>query len=322
MADRLPPLNALKAFEAAARHLSLKRAAQELNVSPAAVSHQVKALEEYLGVQLFRRLNRGLQLTSPARAALPKLSAGFATLAQAVASLRPEPDGGRVTVNVAPSFAACWLMPRLHRFFAAHPEIDLRIAARMRHVSQAGHESPGERATIAAWLEESDVAILYGHGDYPGYCVDKLLALKLAPVCSPQLLHGEHPLRQPADLAHHTLLHDDSGTMYDGAAFWDIWLHAAGVSGVDTARGYHFSQPALALDAATDALGVAATFTVFAAGEFASGKLVMPFEESVPLASAYYLVCKEPAVLRPTVAAFRKWLLSESAAAPMADSGA
>ncbi len=322
MVDRLPPLNALKAFEAAARHLSLKRAAQELNVTPAAVSHQVKALEDHLGLQLFRRLNRGLELTPAGRAALPKLSEGFATLAQAVATLRPQPDTGRVTVNVAPSFAARWLMPRLHRFFAAHPEIDLRISARLRQVAQGGQESPVERATITSWLEESDVAILYGHGDYPGYQVDRLLPLTIAPICSPQLMQGENPLRRPDDLRHHTLLHDDSGALYDGLPFWDVWLAAAGVSDVDTTRGSHFSQPVLALDAASDALGVVATFPVLAGSELAAGRLVLPFELRVPLSSAYYLVCEEPAVLRPTVTAFRGWLLSESRLSAAADSGA
>lgn len=322
MTERLPPLNALKAFEAAARHLSLKQAAQELNVTPAAVSHQVKALEDYLGVPLFRRLNRGLELTPAARAALPKLTEGFASLAHAVATLRPQPDSGQLTVNVAPSFAARWLMPRLHRFFAAHPEIDVRISARIRRqVVRGGQDSPVERATIASWLGESDIAILYGHGDYPGYRVDRLLALTIAPICSPQLVQGEYPLRRPQDLSHHTLLHDDSGIFYEGEAYWDLWLKAAGVTEIDTSRGSHFSQPVLALDAATDALGVAATFPVFAEVELAAGRLILPFELRVPLRSAYYLVC-EPAALRPTVEAFREWLLKESGASPSADSGA
>lgn len=311
MSERLPPLNALKAFESAARHLSLKRAAQELSVTPAAISHQVKALEEYLGVALFRRLNRGLALTPAARAALPQLSAGFASLAQAVTTLRPQPDSGQLTVSVAPSFAARWLMPRLHRFFAAHPEIDVRISARMRSVVERGQESAEERRTIATWLEDSDVAILYGHGDYPGYKADKVLALTLAPICSPQLVRGENPLLRPQDLRYHTLLHDDSGALYDGIAFWDVWLSEAGVSEVDTSRGSHFSQPVLALEAASDALGVVATFPVLAAAELASGRLVLPFELQVPLTSAYYLVCNEPALLRRTVAAFREWLLGE-----------
>src|SRR6185436_12456228 len=169
MTERLPPLNALKAFESAARHLSFKRAAQELSVTPAAISHQIKALEEYIGAPLFHRVNRGLELTPSARAALPKLSEGFDSLAQAVAQLRPAADSGQLTVSVAPSFASRWLMPRLHRFFAAHPELDVRITARTRLLNRLGRDNEVERATIENWLEESDVAILYGHGDYTGY---------------------------------------------------------------------------------------------------------------------------------------------------------
>ncbi len=316
----MPPLNALRAFEAAARHLSLKRAAEELSVTPAAVSHQIKALEENLGTPLFFRVNRGLKLTPAARAALPQLSAGFASLAQAAAALRPQATPG-VTVSVAPSFAARWLMPRLHRFFEAHPGVDVRISARTRHVTHAGHEAPRERATIAAWLEESDIAILYGHGDYPDYRVDKLLALTIAPLCSPRLAQGVDALHAPADLAHHTLLHDDSGALYDGVAFWDVWLEAAGVSGIDTSRGSHFSQPVLALDAASDALGVVATFPVLAQAELSAGRLVLPFALQVALASAYYLVCDEPAGLRPGVAVFRDWLLGEAQAERARESG-
>ena len=315
MSVHLPPLNALKAFEAAARHLSLKRAAQELNVTPAAVSHQVKALEEFVGVPLFHRLNRGLELTPAARDALPKLSEGFDNLAQAVARLRPQPDSGPVTVSVAPSFAARWLMPRLHRFFAAHPDIDVRITARTRLLNKPGQDVAVERTTIENWLEESDVAILYGHGDYPGYRVDKLVALTLAPICSPLLLQGKDPLREPQDLRLHPLVHDDTGTLFEGIGFWDMWLREAGVEDVDTSRGSHFGQPELALDAAGDALGVVATLPVLAATELAAGKLVLPFALQVPLQSAYYLVCPEQSARRSAVAAFRDWLLGEAAAA-------
>ena len=313
MSGRLPPLNALKAFESAARHMSLKRAAQELSVTPAAISHQVKALEDYLGVKLFRRLNRALELTAAARAALPKLRDGFDSLAQAVAAMRPQTDSGQVTVSAAPSFATRWLMPRLHRFFASHPEIDVRVSARMRLVTRGGQNSVAERTTIDNWLEESDLAILYGHGDYPGVRVDKLLALTIAPICSPRLAQGENPLRQPQDLSHHTLLHDDTGTLYDGIAFWDVWLRAAGVSDVDASRGSHFSHAVLALEAASDALGVVATFPLLAAAGLAAGRLILPFELQVTLQSAYYLVCSETAELRPAVAAFRDWLLAEAA---------
>ena len=316
MSGHLPPLNALKAFESAARHQSLKRAAQELNVTPAAISHQVKALEEYVGVALFHRRSRGLELTPAAREALPKLSEGFDNLAQAVARLRPLPDCGPVTVSVAPSFAARWLMPRLHRFFAAQPDIDVRITARTRLLNKPGQDVAVERTTIENWLEESDVAILYGHGDYPGYRVDKLVALKLAPICSPLLLQGKNPLREPQDLNFHPLVHDDTGTLFEGIGFWDMWLREAGVDGVDTGRGSHFGQPELALDAAGDALGIVATLPVLAAAELAAGKLVLPFALQVPLQSAYYLVCPEHSARRSAVAAFRDWLLGEAEQQP------
>jgi LysR family glycine cleavage system transcriptional activator len=237
-------------------------------------------------------------------------------LAQAVAAMGPQPDSGQLTVSVAPSFAARWLMPRLHRFFAAHPEVDVRISARTRLLNRGGQGDAVERATIEKWLEESDVAILYGHGDYPGYRVDKLLTLTIAPLCSPQLVQGENALRHPQDLRFQSLVHDDSGARYDGVAFWDVWLGAAGVEGVDTSRGSHFSQPVLALEAASDALGVVATFPVLATAELAVGRLILPFELQVSLQSAYYLVSSDAAV-RPVVIAFRDWLLAEAAQQPV-----
>ncbi|MBM3373575.1 MAG: transcriptional regulator GcvA [Betaproteobacteria bacterium] len=316
MSQRLPPLNALKAFEAAARHLSVKKAAVELNVTPAAVSHQIRTLEEYLDVQLFHRYNRALELTDAARACLPKLREGFDCLGQAVERLRTHTSRGMLTVSAAPSFAARWLMPRLHRFIAAHQEIDVRVSARMRRVSVDGKVDVAERATIETWLDDSDVAILYGHGHYPELDVHKLLSLTITPICSPQLLSGEHPLRTPEDLRHHMLLHDDTGDMYDSESFWEVWLDAAGVKGIDAKRGAHFSHAVLAFEAAMDAVGVVASMPALAAEDLAAGKLVMPFDLKVPLPSAYYLVCEPHARTRPAVAAFRDWLIAEAAKDP------
>jgi len=313
MASRLPPLNALRAFEAAARHLSVKKAAIELNVTPAAVSHQIRMLEDYLGVQLFHRYNRALELTDAARASLPKLREGFDCLVQAVERLRSHVSGGVLTVSAAPSFAARWLMPRLHRFIAAHPEVDVRVSARMRRVSVDGKGDVAERATVEAWLDDSDIAILYGRGNYPTLWVKKLLDLTITPICSPQLLQGDHPLKKPADLAQHMLLHDDTGDLYDNEPFWDVWLSAANVSGVDARRGPHFSHAVLAFEAAIDAVGVVATMPVLAAEDIAAGRLVAPFELHLPLDSAYYLVCHESASTRPAVSLFRDWLLDEAA---------
>ena len=312
MASRLPPLNALRAFEAAARHLSVKKAAIELNVTPAAVSHQIRMLEDYLGVQLFHRYNRALELTDAARASLPKLREGFDALVQAVERLRSHVSGGVLTVSAAPSFAARWLMPRLHRFIAAHPEVDVRVSARMRRVSVDGKGDVAERATVEAWLDDSDIAILYGRGNYPSLWVKKLLDLTIAPICSPQLLQGDHAIKRPQDLRDHMLLHDDTGDLYDNEPFWDVWLRAAGVDGVDSRRGPHFSHAVLAFEAAIDAVGVVASMPVLAAEDIAAGRLVVPFEPILPLASSYWLVCHESASTRPAVALFRDWLLQEA----------
>lgn len=313
MAHRLPPLNSLRAFEAAARHLSVKKAAGELNVTPAAVSHQIRALEKHLGVQLFHRLNRALELTDAARACLPKLREGFDCLIKAVEVLRAQQGMGTLTVSAAPSFAARWLMPRLHRFLEAHPEIDVRLSARVRQVSAGGKGTMAERATIDAWLADSDVAILYGRGDYPGFHVDKLLALSVTPICSPRLITGPAQLTRPEDLRHHMLLHDDTGDLYDGEAFWDVWLKAAGIQDVDVSHGPRFSHAVLAFEAAIDGIGVVATMPVLAAADLHAARLVTPFALRVPLVSAYYLVSSEAATMRPAVTAFRDWLLAEAA---------
>lgn len=313
MSHRLPPLNALKAFEAAARHLSVKKAALELNVTPAAVSHQIRALEEYLGIQLFHRYNRALELTDAARVSLPKMREGFDCLAQAVERLRSHHSPSMLTVSAAPSFAARWLMPRLHRFLVAHPEIDVRVSARVRRASIDGKADVAERATLEGWLDDSDVAVLYGHGHYPGLQVRKLFDLSVTPICSPKLLEGEHPLRTPADLKHHILLHDETGDLYDNESFWDVWLAAAGVTGIDTKRGPHFSHAVLAFEAAIDNVGVLASLPVLAAEELATGRLVTPFALRVPIASAYYMVCQESAASRPAVAVFNTWLIEEAA---------
>jgi LysR family glycine cleavage system transcriptional activator len=269
-------------------------------------------LEDYLGVQLFHRYNRALELTDAARASLPKLREGFDCLVQAVERLRSHVSGGVLTVSAAPSFAARWLMPRLHRFIAAHPEVDVRVSARMRRVSVDGKGDVAERATVEAWLDDSDIAVLYGRGNYPSLWVKKLLDLTIAPICSPQLLQGDHALKRPEDLAHHMLLHDDTGDLYDNDPFWDVWLREAGVAGVDPRRGPHFSHAVLAFEAAIDAVGVVASMPVLAAEDIAAGRLVVPFEHTVHLDSAYYLVCHESASTRPAVALFRDWLLEEA----------
>ena len=305
MSSRLPPLNSLRAFEAAARHLSLRKAADELHVTPAAISHQVKALEESLGVKLFRRLARGLELTGAAQACLGKLREGFDALAEAVDIVRADTRVQTITVGAAPSFAGKWLVPRIQGFVSAYPDIDLRVAAGMNFIDDRHAAS---RPDFAG----ADIAIRFGLGRYPEHRADKLFSVTAVPMCSPRLLQGGHPLRAPADLRHHVLLHDDTIRPEHGGATWKMWFEAAGVASVDVTRGPHFNHASLGLDAAIDGMGVVLSYPVLASADLAAGRLVMPFELSVPLDYAYYLVCAEAVAEQAPIAAFRRWITGEA----------
>jgi LysR family glycine cleavage system transcriptional activator len=307
----LPPLNALRAFEAAARHLSFAQAAKELHVTPAAISHQVKGLEEDLAVKLFRRQARGLELTSAGRVCLPKLSEGFDRLAEAVEKVRSSNAPGTLSVSAAPTFASKWLAPRLHRFVTALPNLDLRLNASTRLIDATKDEGPSGEAQLGSLMEDADIAIRFGSGRYPEFRVDKLFPVSVTPMCSPRLLAGEQPLREPADLRHHVLIHDNIGSD-DGRPMWQVWLEAAGVEGVDITHGLRFNHAVLALEAAADGLGVALGMPQIAALDLASGRLAAPFALRLPIASAYYLVCAGDRCDRSDVVAFRDWILQEA----------
>ncbi len=295
MTSHLPPLNALRAFEAAARHLSFTKAAHELSVTPAAVSQQVRALEGNLGVTLFRRRNRSLLLTDAAQACLPFIREGFDRFAEGIDRLRSASTGGVLAVSVAPSFASKWLVPRLERFNEAHTDIEVWVSSSMELVDFN--------------RDDVDLAIRYGTGRYTGVKVERLLSEYVFPVCSPALLKGEHPLRSPDDLCHYSLLHDDSPDDDDSCPDWSMWLKAAGVSCVDTQRGPRFNQSSLVLEAAESGRGVALAKSALASGDIAEGRLVKPFETSVPIDFAYYMICPESKLALPKVAAFRNWLI-------------
>lgn len=312
---RLPPLNALRAFEAAARHLSFAMAARELHVTPAAISHQVKGLEEHLDQRLFRRLKRGLELTRAGQILLPGLSDGFGRLGAAIEHLRSISEEGTLAVSVPSSFATRWLAPRLHRFVGAHPELDVRINASTRLIDpNSGEFAPGDAGTGSP-VEDADIVVRFGTGDYPGYRVDKLLEVAVTPMCSPRLLEGGQPLRAAADLKQHVLIHDN---LYydDGRPLWDAWFDAAGMPGTDTSHGLRFSHAMLALEAAADGMGVALGMTVLAGSDLASGRLVAPLALSLPLKFAYYIVSGADTAERGDVKAFRNWLLAEAARDP------
>ena len=289
---RLPPLNALRAFEAAGRHLSFTRAAQELNVTQAAISHQIKSLEEYLGIRLFRRQNRGLLLTDAGQAYLPDVRRAFERLATATDKLQARDASGVLTVSVLPSFGAKWLVPRLARFRLAHPEIDVRLSA--------------SEALVDFTRDDVDVAIRHGQGHYPGLSVTPLMREVAFAVCSPALLTGPHPIRTPEDLRRHTLLHDDDETT------WAMWLRAAGVDTIDPTRGPFFDDSSMTLHAAVNGQGVALGRSALAHDDLKAGRLVRLFDISLPCRAAYYLVYPEHTASRPKIQAFRQWLLDET----------
>jgi LysR family glycine cleavage system transcriptional activator len=308
---RFPPLNALRAFEAAARHLSFKKAAKELHVTPGAVSHQVKLLEQHLGVMLFRRLTRALELTAEAHAMLPKVREGLDALEAAVERVRSREQMIPLVVVAPPNFAARWLVPRLSSFTASHPDIELHLASRQSMVDgrENGH------ATDTVVRPDAPVAMVrFGTGHYPGSHVDEVFSAVYVPVCSPKLLKGEHPLKKPEDLRYHTLLHDDTVIEEGARPTWTDWLHAQGVTDIDATRGPHFNNAALALDAAIEGMGVTLAIKPLVTSDIEARRLALPFDISAPTGYSYYLVTPEASAENRAVALFRNWLLEEAAA--------
>ncbi len=309
---RTPPLNTLRFFEAAARHLSFKKAANELHVTPGAVSHQVKVLEEFLGVALFRRLTRALELTAEASAMLPRVREAMAILAEAMARARATQSACALTVIAPPNFAARWLVPRLSSFTALHPNLDLHVASRPAMID--GREGSGTPEPVRDARDDAQVVMVrFGDGRYPDAHVDLLFSAVYVPVCSPRLLAGEHPLRTPADLRYHTLLHDDTVVEEGARPAWTDWLEALGITDVDASRGPHFSDASLALEAATGGMGVTLAMRPLVQAEIKAGRLAVPFDITAPASYSYFLVTPEPAERNPTTNAFREWLLAQTA---------
>jgi LysR family transcriptional regulator, glycine cleavage system transcriptional activator len=309
---RLPSLNALRVFESAARHLSFKEAAAELNITQTAVSHQIKSLEEYLGIELFRRQGRGVQLTEAARASLPRLREGFDALAAAVEIIRERGEETDLAITAPPVFVARWLMPRLAEFSKLAPQIDVRVVSSSKMVDAGALDSGALISNLDLRSETSGVEIHLGAGDYPGFRADRLFSVSMALVASPDLAP---PLREPADLAQHVLLHDDALDLVAHGNAWQKWLEAAGVADrVDGSRGPRFSTNMLSIEAASQKLGVALALRPLVDADIASKRLVEPFKVEVKPRSAYYLVCPEVIADRPAVVAFRKWLLEKAEA--------
>lgn len=294
----LLPLNALRVFDAAARHLSFKLAADELAVTPAAVSQQIRSLEDYLGVVLFRRQARSLSLTEEARQCLPALRAGFERFEEAVKTLQAAQASDILTVSVSPSFASKWLLPRIDGFYADRPTMEVRIQASDDLVNFAE--------------ENVDLAIRFGSGRYPELRAEKLLDEHVLPVCHPDLLAGDAALKSLDDLAQHTLIHDSSQDADPAAPSWAMWLKAAGAGNVKPGRALHFDLETLALDAALAGKGVALARRVLAAADLEKGRLVAPFEGEVAVSFAYYMVAPEPQWRQRKIAEFVAWLHQEA----------
>lgn len=293
----LPPLNALRAFEATARHLSFSKAAQELHVTPAALSHQIRGLEEILGLKLFHRRARSIELTQPARLIYPGVQAGFEAIREALDRLGRGREDRILVVSAAPGLTAKWLVPRLYRFLAQHPDIEARISA---SIGYANFVSDGV-----------DVGIRLSSGVHPELYVEKLSDEWLLPLCSPRLLDGERPLRSPQDLARFPLIQVDLPGLVPS---WADWMGMAGIAGVDTSRGLRLNVADHALDAASEGVGVVLAYKMVAARDIVLRRLVAPFGPQMPVPGrAYYFVCARGQEKRAPIKAFRDWLFAEIA---------
>jgi len=294
---RLPPLNALRAFEATARHLSFKQAADELVLTPSALSHQVKGLEDYLGLPLFVRQTRSIALTEKGAQLLPYLTEGFDRLADGIRRLGAETPDNVLIVSTGPAFAAKWLAPRVYRFVDLHPDIELRISANLK---KSDFQEDGV-----------DVVVRFGNGDYPGLFTEKLFDDYVIPLVSPHTVTEDRPLNTPADLAHHTLLHDESMAFMNEPVGWAEWLRHAGVSGIDAERGPRFNHADHGIDAAVDGAGVVLGRTLLARRDIRLGHLVAPFDLRLPTGAAYWFCCPPPALEREKIRVFKDWLMTE-----------
>lgn len=291
MQRRLPPLNSMKCFEAAGRLLSFTDAAKELNVTQAAVSHQIKVIEDFLGISLFIRYPRRIVLTKQGKALLPNVIEAFDKLSIAIESINEDQSSNMVTVRLAPSFAAKWLSPRLKYFWLEHPEINLSLF----HA----------HAPVDFEREEFDLAVTYGKGKWLNVISEPLLSLDFFPVCSPAFMENDKPLTDIDNLRYYTFLHDAN---YE---CWADWLNLAGVNDIPSNKGTIIDDTNVLIRAAIDGQGVALGSTVFVEDHLKSGKLVRPFEMTLRNDFAYHVVSTEMKLSNPAVTAFKDWLLSQ-----------
>ncbi|WP_299878951.1 transcriptional regulator GcvA [uncultured Cocleimonas sp.] len=297
---RLPPLNSIRAFEATARHLSFSKAAEELNVTPGAVSQQVKVLEDYLNLKLFKRKNRMILLTDEAQVCLPLLTEGLDKLAQSIDMIREQSNDKPLTITASPTFTSRWLMPRLTNFQQKFPDIDVRI------------DASNDLADLVN--DDIDVGIRFGTGEYPGLEADYLFSQNVIPVCNPELLKGQKKLETPEDLKNHTLLHAHGDYFFIDKTHvdWEMWFATVGIKEIDARRGLHFSQHNLLVEAAIRSQGIALVGDVVVNEELKTGQLVKLFEDTdIPLKFSYYLIYSHAKSNLTRIKVFRQWLLDE-----------
>ena len=299
--QKLPPLKSLRAFEAAARHLSFAQAAEELFVTPGAISQQIRVLEQHLGVELFRRQHRRVLLTDAGQSLLPGVRQGFQLLGSAVDDVQSMKSDRPVTISAAPSFASKWLVPRLGDLHRRYPELDIRLDTSMEVIDL-------NRSDI-------DIGIRFGAGDYPGLHVDLLICEEVFPVCSPTLINPDHPLNEPGDIIHYPLLHYATGSLDLGAGWpdWQMWLKAAGVDYEGIHHGFTIDQQQMLIQAALESQGIALVGSVSVMDDLKSGRLIRPFELTFPVGFSYYFVTTEAKAGWPQISAVREWMLEQAA---------
>ncbi len=303
MPDRLPPLTALRAFEAAARHMSFAQAAAELNVTPAALSFQIKSLEEHLGEPVFRRLNRAVELTEVGRMLAPGVSDGFAALSSAWRNAQRMNDNKTLTVTAGPAFTSKWLAPRLYEFAQEHPEIELRFSATLRLIDFA--------------RDEVDVAIRFGLGNDEGVYSEPLIREWMTPMMTPEMAAEYGTLEK---LSQAPLIHDESISFFKQPTDWPAWCRAAELD-FDTSHGLRFSQADHALDAAISGAGVVLGRVSLATRALEQKRLVAPFRIGLLTQAQFRFICPEGTQDRPHVAAFRDWVMKEIKASEVFEDG-
>lgn len=296
MKRSLLPLNALRAFDAAARHMSFKLAADDLAVTPAAISQQIRSLEDILGIELFRRTNRSLVLTEAAQLSLAPLREGFERLEESVDILTESKTSTVLNVSVSPSFASKWLVPRLAGYYKRRPDAIVKISATMQITDFKA--------------ESTDIAIRYGRGRYDGLYSEEILRETIFPVCAPDLFDGQ--AATACAVLQHTLIHDDGMADDESAPNWTMWLKAAGVEAQDGRPALHFNTHALAIEAAVAGRGIALARSAIAEEDLKAGRLIKPFGEAVPTNFAHHIVCPKDKLKNDRVSDFIEWLREET----------